>query len=40
VRTVQEYIDRFAATNLCPGCGQALHTTQRLSDRHPVLSEA
>jgi glucoamylase len=40
VRTVQEYIDRFATTNLCPGCGQALHTTQRLSDRQPALSEA
>ena len=26
VRTVQEYIDRFAGTNLCPGCGQALRT--------------
>jgi glucoamylase len=36
VRTVQEYIDRFAGTNLCPGCGQVLHTTQRLSDRHPA----
>jgi hypothetical protein len=26
VRKVQEYIDRFAGTNLCPGCGQALRT--------------
>jgi glucoamylase len=40
VRAVQEYNDRFASMNLCPGCGQALHTTRRISDRQPALSEA
>ena len=26
----------WAGIDLCPGCGQALRKTQRLSDRHPA----
>ena len=40
VRTVQEYIDRFAGTNLCPGCGQAMHPPARRSDRQTVMAQA
>lgn len=33
VRTVQEYVDRHARTNICTACGQPVHATRRSSDR-------
>jgi GH15 family glucan-1,4-alpha-glucosidase len=40
VRAVREYIDQHSRANLCPSCGQAMHATERRSDRPRVLSRA
>ncbi|MGN6391336.1 MAG: glycoside hydrolase family 15 protein [Gemmatimonadales bacterium] len=39
VRTVREYIQRHSRANVCPACGQAMHTVARRSDQRPVLTE-
>ena len=39
VRTVREYIQRHSRANVCPACGQAMHTVARRSDQQPVLTE-
>jgi GH15 family glucan-1,4-alpha-glucosidase len=38
VRTVREYIDRHTRANVCPCCGQAIHTVARRSDAQVALS--
>jgi glucoamylase len=37
VRAVQEYLERHSRLNLCPSCGQAVHTTERRSTRHTAM---
>jgi GH15 family glucan-1,4-alpha-glucosidase len=39
VRTVREYIQQHSRANVCPACGQAMHTVVRRSDQQPVLTE-
>ncbi len=40
VRTVQEYIERHARSNLCSACGQTMHPPARRADPQTVMAQA